>query len=307
MTTLLAPAKLNLFLSIGDVRPDGFHAVTAVNAVLDFGDEVSVEPAEKLSLLCEPTVGVADDQNLAWRAAVAMGEAFGREPSFAIRVAKRIPAGAGLGGGSSDAAAVLAAIAAAWEVQRTDPALESVAMSLGADVPMFLHGGCAVYAGRGDALRRRLPVPVGHVAVVWPGAHVSTAEAYRAFDAEPRGPRPAPRALTDAICFRDVAAIGAALHNNMTASSVGLAPITGDAIAFIKASEGCLGAAMAGSGSAAFGIFADRDEAEAAAAAAGERGWWSTAATFAAGGTLDAMMGAARDTDQGRRRHPRRR
>jgi 4-diphosphocytidyl-2-C-methyl-D-erythritol kinase len=307
MTTLIAPAKLNLFLSIGDVRPDGFHAVTAVNAVLDFGDEVVVEPAEALSLVCEPPVGVPETENLAWRAATAMGEAFGASPDFRISVTKRIPAGAGLGGGSADAAAVIAAIAGAWDVQRTDPKLEAVASSLGADVPMFLQGGCAAYAGRGDVRRRTLPVPVGHVAIVWPGAHISTADAYRAFDEEPRGPRPAPSALTDAICFRDVAAIGAALHNNMTASSIRLAPVTADALAFVKVAVGCAGAAMAGSGSAVFGVFAERADAERAAAEAAAKGWWSTVAGFAAGGTLEQVMGAAGDTDQGRRRHPRRR
>jgi 4-diphosphocytidyl-2-C-methyl-D-erythritol kinase len=307
MTTLLAPAKLNLFLSIGDVRPDGFHAVTAVNAVLDFGDEVSVEPSDRLSLVCDPPVGVSDADNLAWRAAVAMGARFGTSPDFSISVTKRIPAGAGLGGGSADAAAVIAAIAGAWDVQRTDPKLEAVAVSLGADVPMFLQGGCAAYAGRGDVRRRTLPVPVGHVAIAWPGAHISTADAYRAFDEEPRGPRPAPSALTDAVCFRDVAGIGAALHNNMTASSVRLAPVTADALAFMGAAQGCAGAAMAGSGSAVFGIFAERADAERAASEAAAKGWWSTVAGFAAGGTLDQVMGAASDTDQSRRRHPRRR
>lgn len=307
MTTLLAPAKLNLFLSIGDVRPDGYHAVTAVNAVLDFGDEVTVEPAAALSLACEPDVGVPASENLGWRAAVAMGEAFGQRPDFAIRILKRIPAGAGLGGGSADAAAVVAAIAAAWDVQRTDPRLESVAHALGADVALFLKGGCGVYAGRGDVLRRALPVPVGHVALVWPREHVSTAEAYRAFDALERQPRPAPSALTDAICFRDVAGIGAALHNNMTASSAALVPAIGDALAFMSERPGCLGAAMAGSGSAVFGLFADATTAADAATAGEDRGWWAVSTGFASGSTLDATMGVADVAGQGRRRHPRRR
>lgn len=307
MTTLLAPAKLNLFLSIGDVRPDGFHAVTAVNAVLDFGDDVTVEPADRLQLVCEPGVGVPDDENLAWRAAVAMGAACERDPAFRIGVVKRIPAGAGLGGGSSDAAAVIAAIAAQWGLDRTDVRLDAVARSLGADVALFLHGGCGVYAGRGDVLRRRLPVPVGHAAIVWPGAHISTAAAYRAFDEADREPRPAPSAMTDAICFRDVDAIGAALHNNMTATSVALAPVTGDALAFMQGAPGCRGAAMAGSGSAVFGIFADAPAARAAADAAAGSGWWSAATAFRSTGTLDATMGAVDDPDQGRRRHPRRR
>jgi 4-diphosphocytidyl-2-C-methyl-D-erythritol kinase len=302
MPTLIAPAKLNLFLVVGDVRPDGYHAVTTVLVALDAGDEVGVEPAERLALTCEPGVGVADDRNVAWRAATAMGEAFERDPAFAIRITKRIPAQAGLGGGSSDAAAVIAAIAAAWDVDRSDARLETVARSIGADVPFFLRGGCGVYAGRGDTLRRTLPIPGGHFAVVRPEATMSTAAAYRAFDSLERRPRPAPSEVTDAVCFRDPVALGAALYNNMTEATVGLVPAVGDALAFMGAAPGCLGSAMAGSGSAVFGVFADASAAEAAAMSASDRGWWSLAALPRAGGTLDETMGP-RDVEPGRRRH----
>jgi 4-diphosphocytidyl-2-C-methyl-D-erythritol kinase len=304
MTTLTAPAKLNLFLVAGDIRPDGYHSVTTVLSALDAGDGITVEPAQRLSLSCEPDVGVPLERNLAWLAAVAMGDAFGREPSFAIRVDKRIPTGAGLGGGSADAAAVIAAIAADWGAERSDVRLETVARSLGADVPFFLRGGCGVYAGRGDVLRRRLPACPGHFAVVHPGVSISTATAYRAFDESPRQPRPSVRAVTDAVCFQDVGALGAALYNNMTPAAVGLAPAVAEALGFMSTMPGCLGSAMAGSGSAVFGLFADPVEADSAAAEAAERGWWSLAARPRSGGTLDATMGAPRDTGQSRRRHP---
>jgi 4-diphosphocytidyl-2-C-methyl-D-erythritol kinase len=300
---LIAPAKLNLFLVVGAVRPDGYHSVTTVLTALDAGDAVSVSPADSLTVVCEPDVGVPQTENLAWRAAVAMGEAFGRRPDVSVRIEKRIPAGAGLGGGSSDAAAVIAALAADWQVDRADPRLETVARSLGADVPFFLRGGCGVYAGRGDTLRRTLPAAVGHFAIISPGVPVSTAAAYAAFDALETGPRPAPSAVSDAVCFRDPVALGAALFNNMTAASVGLVPVVGDALAFMKAAEGCLGAAMAGSGSAVFGIFADEAHAGAAAAEASERGWWSMTARPRSAGTIDETMGAPRDAGEGRRRH----
>ena len=307
MTTLIAPAKLNLFLGVGSLRPDGHHAVTTVLVALDQGDSLEVVPARQLSVVCEPDIGVPEHENLAWRAAVAMGEAFGREPLFAIRIEKLIPAGAGLGGGSADAAAVVAVIAAAWEADREDPRLEMVARSLGADVPFYLRGGCGVYAGRGDVLRRPLPVPAGHFAIAWPGVSVSTADAYAAFDALERAPLPAPRDVTDAVCFHDAGALGRSLFNNMTLGTVGLVPVVGEALACMAAAEGCAGAAMAGSGSAVFGLFERSDRAEAAAASAHERGWWSLTASPRAGGTLDETMGAARGADQGRRRHPGRR
>jgi 4-diphosphocytidyl-2-C-methyl-D-erythritol kinase len=303
MPTLTAPAKLNLFLSVGDVRPDGYHAVTTVLVALDAGDEVSVEPSDSLSLVCEPDVGVPPERNLAWRAAEAMASSFGREPAFAIRIAKRTPAGAGLGGGSSDAAAVIACMAAAWGVDLDDVRLETVARSLGADVAFFLRGGCGVYAGRGDVLRRSLPVPAAHFAVVFPGVPVATAAAYVAFDALGRQPRPAVKDVTDAICQRDVSALGAAVFNNMTPAAVGLAPMIADAIELIAGAPGCAGAAMAGSGSAAFGVFADAHAAGAAADAAAARGWWSLAAAPAAAGTLEAAMGASPEAEEIRRRH----
>jgi len=304
--TLIAPAKVNPYLAVGALRPDGYHAVITVLLALEFGDLVTIAPAETLSLVCEPDVGVPAEQNLAWRAAVAMGEAFGRTPAVAIRVEKRIPAGAGLGGGSSDAAAVMAALAAAWEVDREDPRLETVARSLGADVPFFLRGGCAVYAGRGDQLKRPLPAQQGHYAIVAPGVPVPTASAYAAFDALEQPGAPGPRAVTDAACFQDLGAMGAGLYNNMTAPSIGLVPVIGDALAFMAGSAGCLGAAMAGSGSAVFGVFGTEAEAASVARTASERGWWSVATAPRAAGTLVQTMGAVRDTREGRRRDPRR-
>jgi 4-diphosphocytidyl-2-C-methyl-D-erythritol kinase len=128
---------------------------------------------------------------------------------------------------------------------------------------------------------------------VHPGVVVSTASAYAAFDAVERGPRPSVRDVTDAVCMGDARALGSALFNNMTPATVGLAPVVGDALAFMDATQGCLGAAMAGSGSAVFGVFAGVADADAAAAAAAaERGWWSLSARPRAGGTFDETMGA---------------
>jgi 4-diphosphocytidyl-2-C-methyl-D-erythritol kinase len=291
MTDLIAPAKLTLYLAVGAVRPDAYHAVTAVFCALEAGDAVSVEPAPRLSLQCEPSVGVPDEENLAWRAAVGMGEAFDRSPDFAIRIGKRIPAGAGLGGGSGDAAAVIAAITAAWKVDRDDPRLEAVARSLGADVAFPLRGGCAVYTGRGDVFKRILPVPPIHLAIVSAAEPVSTAAAYTAFDEQERPAAPGPRVVTDAIVARDPVAIGAGVFNNMAATACRLVPAIAGTLTFLQAADGCLGANVAGSGSSVFGVFASAEAAAAAAQAAGEHGWWSMATRPRAGGTIEQTMG----------------
>jgi 4-diphosphocytidyl-2-C-methyl-D-erythritol kinase len=286
VTTLVAPAKLNLYLAVGPKRPDGYHALSTVLVSLEFGDTVTVEPAEELSLTCEPHVGVEESGNLAWRAAVAMGEEFGRSPDFAINVEKRVPPGAGLAGGSADAAAVIGAIAREWELRRDDPRLDAVAGALGADVPFALHGGCAVYSGRGATLQRTLRLPACHFAIASGDTPVSTAAAYQAFDAGERVTAPGARHVTDAISMGDVKELGRALFNNMTASSVGLVPGIGEALAFMSSTGGCFGAAMCGSGSAVFGVFANEGDAVAAVAGARNRGLWAVATRPRARGTL---------------------
>jgi 4-diphosphocytidyl-2-C-methyl-D-erythritol kinase len=289
---LSAPAKLNLHLAVGARRADGYHDVTTVLVALDLGDEITVEPAAALSLVCEPDVGVSSERNLAWRAALAMGEAFGRSPDFAIRIAKNVPAGAGLGGGSADAAAVIAALAEAWGISPDDPRLDAVAAALGADVAFPLRGGCALYDGRGETLSRRLELPQAHFAIARGAAPVPTADAYAAFDRLGGGTAPGTGRLEAALAAGDPIALGAALYNNMTAAALELVPAIGDTLGFMSATDGCLGSALCGSGSAVFGVFANAGHAAAAAAHARQRGLWAVAARPLSAGTLGQATGA---------------
>ena len=143
-----APAKVNLFLGVGEVLADGYHAVTTVMHAIDLRDEVVLAPAGVLSLVCVPDVGVPAERNLAWRAATEMGSRFGRDPRVEITLTKHTPHGAGLGGGSSDAAAVIAGLAYLWGADRRDDRCIGAARALGADVAFFLGED-----GRGDVLR----------------------------------------------------------------------------------------------------------------------------------------------------------
>jgi 4-diphosphocytidyl-2-C-methyl-D-erythritol kinase len=290
--TLSAPAKLNLYLAAGAPRADGFHDVTTVLVALDLGDIVTIEPAGRLSLACEPDVGVPEHENLAWKAALAMGEALGRPADFAIAVAKRVPAGAGLGGGSADAAAVIAAVAATWGVPRDDARLDVVAVELGADVLFCLRGGCALYGGRGDEFVRRLELPRAHFAIACGAAPVATAEAYALLDRLGREPALGLGRVEAALAEHDAVALGEALYNNMTPAALLLAPEVGEALAFMAEADACLGSAVCGSGSAVFGVFADARGAEAAAAGARGRGMWAAVARPRAGGTIDQTTGA---------------
>lgn len=284
-TLLRASAKVNLYLGVGDLRPDGYHDVDTVLQAISLADEVSIEPGPALSVTTAPDLGLPPEENLAYRAARALGTAVGREPALSIRIAKHVPVQAGLGGASADAAAVLVGLAHRWGLGASErPLLYEVAAGLGADVPFFLGEGTALYTGRGDVLSRTMPTPRLHLALARPPVPVPTGAAYAAFDRLPAGPPPGPGRMVEACEAGDPAAVAASLYNNMTAASVGLVPEVGDALASLREAPGVLGAAMAGSGSAVFAVCASAADAAAVAATARERGLWAATATSVPGG-----------------------
>jgi 4-diphosphocytidyl-2-C-methyl-D-erythritol kinase len=270
------PSKINLFLGVGEVRPDGYHSVRTVMHTLALSDRVVLTPADHLSVSCEPDLGIPAAENLAYRAAEQFSSLFGTDVLLDIHVTKRVPLGAGLGGGSADAAGVLAGLAYWADLPLDDSRLARVARAVGADVPFLLRGGAALMTGRGDELVRPMkPIRVP-VVLVKPRDSVATAAAYRAFDAAPL-PAGDLREVTGALRFQDAAALGASLINNMTAASTSLVPEIGQILRWLKGRDGILGAAMAGSGSAVFGLCADLATAKSAVAAGHDNGWWSQA------------------------------
>ncbi len=281
--TVTAPAKVNLFLGIGAVRPDGYHDVSTVVHALDFADTITLELAPTFSLTCTAELGIPAEENLALRAARAFSEAFEVPGGVAIALTKRIPSGAGLGGGSSDAAAVLAGLSELHGVDLADPRLVEIAQSLGADVPFFLLGGAALMTGRGDRIERILPAIVVPVVLVKPPAPVPTAAAYRAFYADPV-PAGDSSSVLDALQRADPLALGAALSNNMTGAALSLVPEVADALAWVNAVSGVLGAAVAGSGSAVFAVCADEQVARRIADEAAGRGLWGMATSTRSSG-----------------------
>lgn len=275
--TITAPAKVNLFLGIGEVRPDGHHDLHSIFQTLELHDTVILTPADELTLRCDVDLGIPAEHNLAYRAARGFSAAFDVDVLVDIEISKRVPAGAGLAGGSSDAAAVLAGLAHWASLPLDDPRLLSVARSLGADVAFFLYGGTALMGGRGDELLEHLPSPGLPVAIAKPAVGVSTAAAYRAFDAEPR-PMGDWNALAQTLRSHAPAAeVALALSNNMTPASVSLVPEVGDTLRWMQAEPGVLGALVAGSGSAVFAVCESADSCERVANDATSRGLWSCA------------------------------
>jgi len=177
-----APAKLNLFLHIVGRRADGYHLLQTVFQLLDWGDTVRLRPRDDDAIV--RVSGLADvppEQDLAVRAAIELRRASGTTRGVDIAIDKRIPAGGGLGGGSSDAATVLVALNALWKTGLSQDHLAQIGLTLGADVPVFVRGQSAWAEGIGEKLTP-FELPPRHFVIVDPHVHVRTADLFRAPD-----------------------------------------------------------------------------------------------------------------------------
>ncbi len=177
-----APAKLNLFLRILGRRPDGYHELQTVFALLDWGDEVDLRVRADGGIERNAgAAGVSAENDLAVRAARALQQASGTELGADIAVSKRIPMGGGFGGGSSDAATTLRALNALWGLDWTSDRLMALGLGLGADVPVFIGGHSSWAEGLGERLTP-LSLPPRHYLLLDPGVHAPTGELFQAPD-----------------------------------------------------------------------------------------------------------------------------
>ena len=350
--SVFSPAKVNLHLRIGARRPDGFHDACSIMQALTLHDTVSVtvddgvddfaRPAGfdrfEVEATCAthggaPALDIPSESNIAHRAAVALAHALGRDTGAGaasgadsaprehvlIHIEKHIPHEAGLGGGSSNAAAVLAGLCRIWGVDAASPQVIAVAQSLGADVAFFLHGGCARLGERGDTFQASLAPLRGTVVVVKVPGGVSTKAAYAAFDglaaegastsaagtsaaraADGRGDLAgerafaAPASLAGEAAARNEAAVDAAglsLFNNLAPASELVLPQLSEVRAWLGGLPGVARDArtgeprvlLSGSGSATFAILDAPDILRAATdivAEARTRGWWARSCSF---------------------------
>ncbi len=277
-----APAKINLFLHLVGRRADGYHLLDGLVAFTRFGDRVTVAPADRLSLVVDgPFAGEvpADGGNLALAAALALRQALGDTPGAAIRLTKRVPVAAGLGGGSGDAAAVLRGLRRLWQVPAATD-LSAIAGALGADVPMCLAGRPARIAGIGADLAPCPLFPALPILLVNPRIALATPDVFRARTGPWR--RPIAAFATD-----DLAAVVAALGdtgNDLAPAAQSLAPQVGSVLTALAELPGCRLARMSGSGATCFGLFADTAATAAAARTLRRRhpGWWVAATSLRA-------------------------
>ncbi len=250
-------AKINLTLRVGPVRADGFHEVRTLLQSIALADTLTITGRSGPFVLTVRGPGAPEGRdNLVYRAAERLWQHVGRtgEPRDAhVRLEKRIPSAAGLGGGSADAAAALVGLTQAWDERVSRRDLARLAAELGSDVPFFLQGGTVLAAGRGEEIYPVDDVRRLGVVVIKPSFGVGTADAYRWHDegGAPREERGGPAEVD-----LGWGSGGVALINDLEGPVAARHPEIGEMLrALVR--EGALGAAMTGSGSAVFGLFTE--------------------------------------------------
>lgn len=252
-----ALAKVNLTLDVLGKREDGYHDLQSVMQTVSIRDDIEIDvgTGKPWTLTCDKEGIPQDETNLAWKAAKIFCEMAKVDPDgLAIRITKRIPAQAGLGGGSADAGAVLRALNRHYGEPFSVYALCEVGALVGSDVPFCTLCGTAMAEGRGERLRKLPDIPECFFVVCKPDFSVSTPELYRVLDEKAIAKRPDNRAMENAILTGDLGAIAENLCNVfdpvVTAEHLEL-----NYIKSIMNTYGAVGSQMTGSGSAVFGIF----------------------------------------------------
>lgn len=291
VTKIISPAKVNLVLAVGEKQESGFHEVQTIMHSLALHDTLSMRRFDdegsgdglQVMLKCESSFTIDPllikaEENIAYKAVVELAKALGRTQDETIEMIlnKVIPAEAGLGGGSSNAAAALVGAATLWGVGVEDECVQEVASRLGADVSFFLKGGCARLSGKGDVFEAQLEPRSGFVLLVRPDAGVSTGKAYAAFDEDP--------VLPSSEYLSSIAALDAAadvsLYNNLEKAACSVTPVVAQVLEWGRAAAGEENVVLCGSGSAVCCIFDSYQAACEASVEARKHEWWTRVTSF---------------------------
>lgn len=291
VTKIISPAKVNLVLAVGEKKESGFHEVQIIMHSLALHDTLSMRRFDdegsgeglQVMLKCESSFTIDPllikaEENIAYKAVVELAKALGRTQDETIEMIlnKVIPAEAGLGGGSSNAAAALVGAATLWGVGVEDERVQEVASRLGADVSFFLKGGCARLSGKGDVFEAQLEPRSGFVLLVRPDAGVSTGKAYAAFDDDPILPG---SEYLSSLAGLDAAA-DVSLYNNLEKAACSVTPVVAQVLEWGRAAAGEENVVLCGSGSAVCCIFDSYQAACEASVEARKHEWWTRVTSF---------------------------
>lgn len=253
-----ACAKINLGLLITGRRSDGYHTLETVFAPIDWFDTLEFTESDRISMECTNADLPVDDTNLCVRAARALQEYAGIRAGVSIKLVKRVPFGAGLGGGSSDAASTLNALCRLWSIDVPSAVLHRLAVKLGADVPYFLEmKGLAYAAGIGEELEDLSLALPWHVVTVFPEVQVPTAWAYKHFERRFERQVPDLKTLVNRLCNeRDIPVLGH-FENDFSSVVFGHYPVV-RTVRDELAASGAIFVSLSGSGSAVYALYEDR-------------------------------------------------
>lgn len=254
---LRANAKINWTLDTVGLREDGYHLLDMLMQTVSLHDTITLSPAEDITFCAEGTVRVPqNEENLAFRAAQALQRYAGTSQGAAIHLLKRIPSGAGLGGGSADAAAVLRGLNALWGLHLPDETLLEIGLSLGADVPFCLTGGLAHVQGIGQIITPLASVRVYPLLIIQPCRGLSTPQVFKALDEmDVSSVRPDNAQAMAALGSGNLPLLAQSLGNTLQPVAISIRPQIRQAISVLR-EYGARAAQMTGSGSAVFGVFA---------------------------------------------------
>ncbi len=254
---LNAYAKINLTLNVLGARSDGYHEIETVMHTIALHDFITLREAGRGVEVIVTNGDVPNDhRNLVVRAAQLLRETFGVERNVQIELVKGVPAAAGLGGGSSDAAVTLLGLAQMWKLRLDGRELLTLAGKLGSDVPFFMEGGAAVARGRGERLTFLPPLPTTWIVLARPRVAVSTEWAYRQLNTASITTRPDTAAMMEAVKREDIREVGRLLRNVFEDLIVPAHPIVGELKSRILTGE-AYGAGLSGTGPTVFGLMAN--------------------------------------------------
>jgi 4-diphosphocytidyl-2-C-methyl-D-erythritol kinase len=273
--TWAAPAKLNLYLHVTGRRDDGYHTLDSLIVFTEVGDSLNVKKSDTLSLEIVGPFAAAlighEDDNLVLKAARLLAEAADVPALAEISLNKCLPVAAGLGGGSSDASATLKALMILWDINPKTIDLETIAISLGADVPVCMATKSSFIGGVGERLSPCPGLPQFGLLLINPNITLATVDAFSAFSLPFS---PAAAFTTAPSSVTELVDILGQRRNDLTADVVSLCPSVGDVLRTLESISNCRLARMTGSGATCFGLFDTLSAAQSAAATLAHHDWW---------------------------------
>ena len=277
--SIFAPAKINLYLHITGKLDSGYHTLDSLISFADIGDDICIEPAQSLSLEINGPYGSAfkgkdlssepESTNLVIKAVRATAQLAQKTPALKVTLTKNLPLGAGIGGGSADAAAIIWGLLQYWALPKSLKGLDDLMLSLGADVPVCFACQSAYVSGIGETITPAHDIPEQPIVLIYPGKPCHTGKIFSLYNEDYIAPHPHkdPPDLDD---------IMKNTRNSLTKTAIQTVPSIQNVLENLQTQEGCMLVRMSGSGSSCFGLFKDRAAADNAAEniASTNPDWW---------------------------------